>query len=528
MSSIDLSAASNDRDSRYRWQVLGIVMLGTLMATLDQSIVNVSLPAIMADFGSSLDDIEWVVTGYMLSFATLMPLTAWFRDRVGHKALFIASLVIFVVGSILCGLAWNLPALVVARVIQALGGGAITPTGMAMISEEFPPEERAKALGYWGMGVIVGPAFGPTLGGWLTNVFGWRSIFLINLPIGILGVSLAAAILRADRSHLSSHRPFDFWGFAFLSLFLITFLLGLSKGEHEGWTSAYILTCAVLTIIGFVGFLLVESLIPHRIVDIGLFRYPVFSACMTVTVVRSIALFGGVFLLPLYLQQLRGLDEIDSGVLLLWGSLVIGVMMPLSPKLMNRFGAKMVTIVGLCGVALFMFMLRHIDENTATSTVIAATLVRGIGIGLIFTPVTAVALNSVPKTSTGMASSMVNLVQQVGGSVGIAVLATVLSHRIRFHLAVYGAEVSASSPIFKESFRRVVEHAHLLGYTRAESLRIGLMSIGKQVAISSQSAAFGDAFLFGTYIVLTGISAAFLLPSRVGKISKEEQMASME
>jgi EmrB/QacA subfamily drug resistance transporter len=498
------------------------------MASLDQSIVNVSLPAIMADFGSSLDDIEWVVTGYMLAFATLMPLTAWFRDRVGHKSLFIVSLIVFTVGSILCGVAWDLPSLVFARVIQALGGGAITPTGMAMISEEFPPHERAKALGYWGMGVIVGPAFGPTLGGWLTQVFGWRSIFLVNLPVGIIGVLLASAVLKYDRPHPDTHRPFDVWGFGFLSVFLVSFLLGLSKGEHEGWTSAYVVTCAILSVIGFTGFLLVESLVPYRIVEIGLFRYPVFAACMAVTVVRSVALFGGVFLLPLYLQQLRGLDETDSGILLLWGSLLIGVMMPISPKLMDLFGPKIVTIAGLLGVALFMFMLRDINVNTSLSDVILATLVRGIGIGLMFTPVTAVALNSVPKHNAGMASSMLNLLQQVGGSVGIAVLATVLSHRVKFHLDVFGGAVSPTSPIFQESYRRVSEHAHALGYSHTEAAKIASISIGRSVATAAQSAAFGDAFLVGMVIVVIGVSAAFLLPSKVTKLSQEEQLASME
>jgi DHA2 family multidrug resistance protein len=515
-------------DPKYPWKVLGIVMIGTLMGALDQSIVNVSLPAIMADFGSSLDDIEWIVTGYMLAFATLMPLTAWFRDRVGHKALFIASLIVFTLGSLLCGLAWNLPALVAARLIQAFGGGAITPTGMAMISEEFPPHERAKALGYWGMGVIVGPAFGPTLGGWLTEAFGWRSIFLINLPIGIAGIALASAVLKHDRPHAESHRPFDFWGFAFLSLFLVTFLLGLSKGEHEGWTSAYVITCGLLSVIGFSGFLLVESIVPYRIVDIGLFKFPVFAACMAVTVVRSVALFGGVFLLPLYLQQLRGLSETDSGILLLWGSLMIGVMMPIAPKLMDRFGAKMVTIAGLLGVALFMFELRDIDVNTSISDIIIATLIRGVGIGLMFTPVTAVALNSVPKRSTGMASSMLNLIQQVGGSVGIAALATVLSHRIKFHMGVFGSELSTSSAAFTEAFRRTSEHAHLLGYSHRESARIAFGSIGKSVGISAQSAGYGDAFLFGTFIVLFGIFAALLLPNKVKKLSQEERLAALE
>lgn len=520
--------SSNKKDALYPWKVLGIVMLGTLMAALDQSIVNVSLPAIMADFGSSIDDIEWVVTGYMLSFATLMPLTAWFRDRIGHRALFISSLVVFTAGSVLCGLAWNLPSLIFARVIQAFGGGAITPTGMAMISEEFPPHERAKALGYWGMGVIVGPAFGPTIGGWLTNLFGWRSIFLVNLPIGILGIILAALMLKRDVPHPDTRKPFDVWGFGFLSLFLVSFLLGLSKGEHEGWESAYIVTCGILSVIGFTGFLLVESLVSHRIMDIGLFKIPLFSACILVTIVRSVALFGGVFMLPLYLQQLRGLDEIDSGVLMLWGSLLTGVMMPLSPKLMERFGPKLVTIAGLLGVAAFMFMLRNIDANTSTSTVIFSTLVRGIGIGLMFTPVTAVALNSVPKRSTGMASSMLNLLQQVGGSIGIAVLATVLSHRTKFHLDVFGSEVNSTSAVFQEAFRRVSEHAHLLGYSHVDSAKIAGMSIGQSVATSAQAAGFGDSFLFGTGIVFLGLIAALLLPNKINVPSQEEQLAAME
>lgn len=522
------SQAEGAKDAHYPWKVLGIVMLGTLMAALDQSIVNVSLPAIMADFGSSLDDIEWIVTGYMLAFATFMPLTAWIRDRVGHKTLYLGSLVVFTIGSLLCGIAWDLPSLVVARVLQAFGGGAITPTGMAMISEEFPPHERAKALGYWGMGVIVGPAFGPTLGGWLTNVFGWRSIFLVNLPIGILGVFIGLAVLKQDRPHAETHRPFDFWGFLFLSVFLVTFLLGVSKGEHEGWASAYVITCAILASIGFTGFLLVESIVPYRIVDITLFKFPVFSACLIVTAVRSVALFGGVFLLPLYLQQLRGLDEIDSGVIMLWGSLLIGVMMPLAPRIMDRIGPKAITILGLIGVALFMFMLRGIDVNTATWDIIFPTLVRGIGIGLVFTPVTAVALNSVPKASTGMASSMLNLIQQIGGSIGIAILATVFSHRVKFHMSAFGSQVTADSPAFRETFRRLFEHAHLLGYSHAESARIASMSIGKWVATSAQSAAFGDSFLFGTFIVLIGIPAAFLLPNRVAKLSQEEQLAAME
>jgi EmrB/QacA subfamily drug resistance transporter len=499
----------------YKWWVLGIVMIGTLMGALDSSIVNVSIPRIMADFGSSVDDIEWVVTGYMLAFSTLMPLTTWMRDRVGHKSLFIASLFVFTLGSLLCGMAWNLPSLIVARVIQALGGGAITPTGMAMIAEVFPQNERGKAMGYWGVGVIVGPAFGPTLGGYLTQTLGWRSIFLINLPIGIAGMLLASKVLFADKPHASQSKPFDFWGFGFLSAFLVAFLLGLSKGEHEGWTSVYILTCAIVSLLGFVGFLLVELQIPNPIVELSLFKSSVFSVCMVVTVVRSVALYGGVFLLPLFLQNQMGFDETQSGLLMLPGSLVIGLFMPISGKISDRTGPRTLTIVGLIGVALFMYMYRNMDINMSVMDVINPTLVRGFGIGLLIAPVMAAALNSVPTQKAGAASAMLNLLQQVGGSLGIAVLATVLSHRTRFHLNVIGSAVHSGSPAFQAAFGRTLHHALRLGYSHVEAGQVAASLVGAKIAQSATVLAFQDSFLVGAGIVAIAILPSLLLPASI-------------
>ena len=499
-------------EEKYAWEVLGVVMIGTLMSALDTSIVNVSLPAIMADFGSSLDQIEWVVTAYMLAFATLMPLTSWIRDRVGQKALYTAALAIFTVGSVLCGMAWNLPVLIFARVLQALGGGALPPVGMAMISDVFPPKERGKALGYWGMGVIIGPAFGPTLGGWLTKVFGWRSIFMINLPIGIIGVIMALRLLRPDKPAASTHKPFDFWGFIFLSVFLISFLLGLSKGEHEGWTSSYILSCFSLSALSLIGFFLVESLTKHGIVDLGLFKNAIFSASMVVTVVRSVALFGGSFLLPVFLQQLHGLDEVQTGLILLPGSLAIGVMMPMTAKLTDRFGPRLMTIVGLIGVSMFMYMYRNIDVNTSTWDIVFPTIIRGVGIALLFTPVMTTALNSISKASVGMASAMLNLASQIGGSVGIAVLAMTLDHRVKFHMAVLGAEINPTSTGFNDAFHRSMAHALEIGYTHADAARIAFMGLGRSLGTSAGVAGFQDAFLFGTLVVLSGILSAVFLP----------------
>jgi len=498
----------------YKWWVLYIVMIGTLMGALDSSIVNVSIPRIMADFGSSIDDIEWVVTGYMLSFSVLIPLTAWFRDRIGHKALYIASLLVFTLGSILCGFAWNLPSLIVARVIQAFGGGAITPTGMAMIAEVFPRHERGKAMGYWGMGVIIGPAIGPTLGGYLTHTFGWRSIFLVNLPIGIIGMLLAARVLMPDKPHASTRKPFDLAGFVFLSTFLVSFLLGLSKGEHEGWTSTYLITCMIIALVGLVGFFVVETQVEDPIVDLSLFESSVFSICTMVSVVRSVALFGGVFLLPLFLQQQMGFDEIRSGLILLPGALVVAFFMPIAGKISDRTGPRLLTIAGLVAVAYFMYMYRNMDINMSVWDVIKPTLVRGFGMGLLMAPVMATALNAVPTRKAGAASSLLNLLQQVGGSLGIAILATVLSHRAHFHLNVLGSSLERSSPAFRDSFKRVFQYALNLGSAHGDARKIAGALVAKAMAQSAVVSAFQDAFIVGAGIVAIALLPSLLLPNK--------------
>lgn len=485
------------------------------MGALDTSIVNVCIPDIMADFGSSVDEIEWVITAYMLAFATLMPLTAWLRDRVGHKVLYMGSLTLFTAGSVLCGLAWNLPSLIVARILQALGGGAITPTAMAMISEVFEPRERGKAMGYWGVGVIMGPAFGPTLGGFLTKALGWRSIFLVNLPIGVIGFLMALSILKEDKDHATAKSKFDLSGFLFLSLFLIAFLLGLSKGETEGWTSRYVVVCGILSFFSFIGFMVVESLVPNGIVDISLFKLPIFTACVITTFVRSVALFGGTFLLPLFLEQHMGLDEIDTGLVLLPGALVIGVFMPLAGKFSDRTGPRLPSMIGLVALASFMFLYRNLDPNTSMWDVIWPTLIRGFGLGLLIAPVMASALNSVPLKKAGMASSILNLVQQMGGAIGIAALATVLNHRAHFHISNAAASLQANSPRFLETFKNLSSHLHSLGYSHGQSGQMSQILLAKHVAQTGSVMAFRDAFLVGAVFVIFAVIPAMMLPSEM-------------
>jgi DHA2 family multidrug resistance protein len=507
-------AHSQEPDRVYQWAVLWVVMLGTFMSVLDSSIVNVSLPTMMGDFGVDVDDIEWVATGYMLAFATLMPLTGWLRDHIGGKRLYSASLMVFVLGSVACGLSWNMPSMITARVFQALGGGAIVPTGMAMISDVFPPRERGKAMGIWGMGLLVAPALGPTLGGWMTHHMGWRSIFWVNVPVGAVGLLMAMAMLRPDPPHPEGRRSFDFWGFLFFSSFLVAFLLGLSNGESKGWHSPYIYTCWGISAFGLAAFLVVESLVKDQIIDLSLFKSPVFSICILVSVVRSVALFGGLFLLPVFVQRVQGLDAVDAGLLMLPGSILMAILMPFAGSLADKVGARWPAVVGMICLVVFMYMYRNIDVNTSRWGIILPTMVRSLGMPLLMAPIMAALLNAVPTRKGAQASSINAIAQQVGGSLGISLLTSVLTHRTHFHLADMGEVMSGSSPVLRGSLAGLAQRAHELGLTHAQSQAVASGALAGHVAQSASVAGFQDAFLVATAIVLVALFTAFFLPDK--------------
>lgn len=508
-----LSSGQDDNDN-YKWVLLSIALLGSFMATLDASIVNVSLPAIMADFGASVDQIEWVVTGYMLTFASLISLTGWLRDRVGSKKLFTASLVVFTTGSVLCGMSWNLPSLIAARVLQAAGGGAINPTAMAMISDAFAPKERAKAIGYWGLGVIVGPALGPVIGGYLTYNISWRAIFLVNLPIGIMATILSIILIHKDKVEDIVKQPFDFYGFVFLAAFLVAFLLALNQGDQKGWTSPYIMTCVAVCIFSIIGFFTVELQTRHPIIDLGMFKNKVFTSCFLCSAGRSVGLFGGTFLLPLFMEIFMGFDEIKSGYILLPRALVVGVMMPIAPKIADKLGVRTVTIIGLILVAWSMFAYRTLGVNTSIWGIIWPTLYRGVGIGLLVAPLMATALNAVPKSQTSQATVMLNLIQQVAGSVSIAALGTVLDIRTKFHLLALGAAFRPDVAAVSNAIKKIYYFAVRLGYPPSVAHLVSRFTLFKSVAMTAAVAGYQDSFMFGGVLAAIAIVFAFFLPQQ--------------
>lgn len=439
--------------SRRKW-VLWTLMLGSLIAGLDATIVNVSVPALMLDFGAPVSRAQWVISAYMIAFAVLMPLTGWLREQIGGRKLYLLSLAVFTIGSVLCGLAWSLDSLIAFRVLQALGGGAMTPIAMAILAETFPPSEKGRALGVWGAGVLLGPILGSPLGGFLTEIAGWRSIFLVNLPVGIVGVAAAALILRRDKPPSKiDWRSFDFAGFALLSGFLISLLYGASIVESDGLNSRTVLICAVLSLIFFATFLVSELRSRHQVLDFSLFRSRTYGIALSLALVRSFALYGGQFLLPLFLARVQGYSEDRIGLMILPGSVLIAAIFPFSGRASDRYGSKPFILAGLAILVGFFVSMSFLSADTGYWGIQLPVLARGIGLGLLVTPLTSLALGAIPAHKSANGSVMLNLAQQLGGSLGIASLGSVLEYQSRVHAQSGIAAAQAAVLSYRDAYR---------------------------------------------------------------------------
>ncbi|HEV3326498.1 MAG TPA: DHA2 family efflux MFS transporter permease subunit [Puia sp.] len=411
--------------------VLITLMLGTSMAAIDSSIVNVSLPVIRHQFNANVDEIEWIITAYMITFTLCIPLITWLKNRIGYFNLYIISVAIFTTGSLLCSLSHSLVLLVAARVIQAIGGGAITPTSLAILSESFPPEKRGSAIGWWGLGNVMGPALGPTLGGILTHYFGWESVFYVNIPLGILTILLTFRYLSFLRDRLMTKPLFDFRGFTWFALFIVAVQYTVSAISKKGQLPEMIAgcTCFVLFLYLFIRSARTTktssnpgpALSLQPLLDLTVFNSPDFVHSAIIVVIRSVALFGGLFFLPFLLQGLLGYTTIQSGLLMLPNALMMLVARPYAGKKADQGLIRSISLLGILLLALSMYLLSRIDLGTTVLMIILPMIVRGLGISFLVAPVSTALLNAVSREQIATATSMNSLLQQLGGSIGIAI-----------------------------------------------------------------------------------------------------------
>lgn len=499
--------ASLITDENYMWWASVPVMLGMFVVILDSSIINVALAPIMSAFGSNLEDIEWVSTGYMLSAAIMMPTTGFLGDRFGRRNLLAITLFLFTIFSILCGLAWDTGSLIVFRILQGIAGGAIQPVGQSIMFEAFPPHKRGTSMALVGLGAMFAPMLGPTLGGYLVDYLDWRWIFYINLIPGLLASFMALTVLR--ESPLRSVK-FDGWGFASMAIFLSSFLLAISQGNSKGWDSYYIVGLFAMAAVSFAIFLITQMWRREPVVDLRLFQYQTYAAGTMASVAIGIGLFGGLFLLPLFLQNLMGYDALQTGLLMMPSGLVMGLMMPISGALLNRVDPRIPLIGGLGLMAISLFLQAGMTPETSVWTLLSWTVLRSIGIAFAFPAMNQTSLGAVPIQKIGQASGLFNVIRQVGGTFGIAVLSTILIQRQVFHTAILGqdaARVGLAGQAMQGLHGMLVAHGSNALQAKQQAGAIVGMLATKQASVL----AFQDVFWIAGLIALVGTLPALFI-----------------
>src|SRR5947209_7174318 len=421
----------------YKWILAMVVILGVFMSILDQTIVNIAIPRLQTAFGADIHSVQWVLTAYILAQGVATPAAAFFSDRLGIKRFYIMSLVAFTVGSAMCGLAWSLPILIAFRILQGLGGAALFPLSITLLFREFPPQERGMAMGFFGVPALLAPAIGPTLGGYLVTYAGWQLIFYINVPIGIIAIFLSIFLLREYRPE--GQRSFDFVGFIFVALGLSTVLYALSSASTDGWGSGTVVGFLTIGLFSLAIFVAVELMLARRgrqpLLDLRLFANGPFRAGMIANTFVIFGLFGGLFLFPIYLQNIRGQSAFQAGLILLPQALASMVSVIIGGRLVDRIGVRAVMIPGLIILAVATWQLSFITIYSPFWWFQLMLVLRGTALGLTVQPLTVFGLSEVKPRQLGQASSMNTVMRSVSSSLGIAVLATLVQTQTNLHYA---------------------------------------------------------------------------------------------
>jgi MFS transporter, DHA2 family, multidrug resistance protein len=429
------------------WIVAVAVMFATFMEVLDTTVVNVSLPHIAGSLSASVDEAAWALTSYLVANAIVLPITGWLANYFGRKRTLLTAVFGFTCASFLCGLAPNLAMLIVFRVIQGATGGCLQPLSQAVMLEAFPPKDRGKAMAFWGLGIVVAPMLGPVLGGWLTDNYSWRWIFYINLPVGLMSIIMTRLFIFDPPYIRRSSHGIDYWGIGFLAVAIASLQIVLDKGQEADWfESNWIAILAVAAGLGVIAFLVREIRAHNPVVHLRVFLNRTYSAGVFLMTVLGFVLYGSMLLLPLMLQTLLGYPALNAGIAMAPRGLGSFLMMPVVGTVLSRFDPRKVLAVGLVGTSWTLYAFSNLSLNAGYWDIFWPQFIQGAALALLFVPLTTATMDPIPKEEMGNATSMFNLMRNLGGSVGIASATTFLFRRQQFHTHVLGARVTAFNP----------------------------------------------------------------------------------
>ncbi len=517
----------------YKWIVMMVAIFGLFMVMLDLTIVNIAIPKLQTDFGAGLTDVDWVSTGYSLAEGVGIPLTPYFSALLGNKRFYLLLLALFTIGSALCGLAWSLSALTVFRILQGLAGAGMIPMSITLLYSEFPPEERGIALGALGVPLMVAPALGPTVGGYLVTFVSWRVIFYINVPIGILGFFLGTIFLRDNQSEGGRTPSFDIAGFLCSTVALGSLLYAFDKAGTNGWDSLTVTSFLVIGLASLVLFVIVELITIESgrqpLLDLRLFGSRSFAGGNIALMIIAFALFGGQFLVPQYLQTLRGLSAYDAGLVLLpqaFGSMVASL---LGGRLVDKLGVKAVTIPGLLILAVALWGLSRLTLQTPYSDFQILLIIRGLGLGLCMQQTTIAALAEIKPAMLSQASSLNSVVRSVATSFAVALVSTLVTARTVFHSSRLAAQVTPDSMAGQALQQRAAYLAGSQGMGPQQAMGVAIGEMMTQLSQQAYLLAMNDAFLItlgAIFVAILVVLFVVRVPRKKAKaLPKQEHMA---
>jgi len=510
------------------WLVAVSVMLATFMVVLDSSVANVALPHIAGTLSASTDESTWVLTSYIVANAIMLPAAGWIARRIGRKRLLMLSIIVFTVASLLCGLAVNMPMLIVARILQGIGGGGMQPLAQSILLESFPPQKHGQAMAFYGMGIVVAPVIGPTLGGWITDSYSWHWIFYINLPVGLLAWFMANQNVE-DPPYLRQHfkGAIDYLGFGLMALWLGTLQLVLDKGQEADWFEArWILWTSVISAASLVGFVVREFTCDDPIVNLRVLKNRNFAVSTVITTIFGFTLYGVTALLPLFLQTLLGYSALDSGLAVSPRGLGSLVAMMIVGVLVNKIDIRLLLTLGFAGFGASTLLLSQINLGIGMQSVAVPNFLNGLAGGFIFVPLTTLAMGKLRKQEIGNASGVYNLMRNVGGSIGIAAVTTLLVRGAQRHQNYLAASISPAA-LLPQTLAHGLSAKLMMGGSDPVSSQIKAMGmLYRSLLQQSSLLAYADNFRILGYLALACIPL-MLLPKKPERHSQEKSSADM-
>lgn len=496
-----------------RGKILAALLFGMFIAILNQTLLNVALPKINTEFNISASTGQWLMTGFMLVNGILIPITAYLFNKYSYRKLFLVALVLFAIGSLICAISMNFPIMMVGRVLQAIGAGVLMPLGSIVIITIYPPEKRGAAMGTMGIAMILAPAIGPTLSGYIVQNYHWNVMFYGMFIIGILAILVGFVWFKLYQ--YTTNPKADIPGIIFSTIGFGALLYGFSEAGNKGWGSVEIETMFAIGIIFIILFVIRELRMKAPMLNLEVLKFPTFTLTTVINMVVMLSLYGGMILLPIYLQNLRGFSALDSGLLLLPGSLIMGLLGPFAGKLLDTIGLKPLAIFGIAVMTYATWELTKLNMDTPYMTIMGIYVLRSFGMAFIMMPMVTAAINALPGRLASHGNAFLNTMRQLAGSIGTAILVTVMTTQTTQHLSAFGEELDKTNPVVQDHMRELASQ-----YGGQEgAMKVLLQFVNKLATVEG----INDAFIVATiFSIIALILCLFLQSNKKAKATAQK------